>query len=268
MVFDKIKYHILFTVIFSIISFSSFPTTFIPLEFSQQLKESDGAVLARYVERDQRRISSGMIVTEATFKLVEGTEINTDRILPSKILSVVYPGGIFEGDSYFVSGAPDFKKGELYLLLLKETHYGYTLSNFSLGKYNTIVEGQDLFFSSSVFPNDEKLRKLSYDEVNTALANYLGSSFKNVEDLLTVEHQLARELELLSEFNQSPVVRDTAPSIGRSPASYKKAPVDRKPSSHRKDKNTKDLRQLWIVLSFFAIGAYSAVMRRKQRRSK
>lgn len=249
---------------------SAYATTFIPISFDRQVREADAAVVAVYQGHQYKRIG-GQVTTEAHFKVLEFSGIRPNEINNKNLFSVVYPGGSWQGLNYQISGAPKFEQGQEVLLLLSRTRAGNGLSNFTLGKYHIHKEGGKRFFTSSVFPEHESLGRLPESKVKSTFEKYFGTPLISMASQNEMQLNLAANLNALNQLSarsrqeEAPVYM--SPSIQRRPASVynEYRPKEMRRSPAQQDPGGQRSSFLWVALSFFAMGACAAVMRKKQR---
>lgn len=242
-------------------------STFVPLGIERQVEQADGAIFGIYRDHHYKRLNDGTVVTEAKFEVLKYSGIAANDIVNKKSFSVLFPGGQWQGMNYRIKGAPKFKEGEKFLLLVSRGQHGFTLSNFTLGKYNvSSSSGGDYTLSSSVFPRHQELGSIKMEVFNRHLEQNFGAKLSAFENDKFINNKVGQELASFQNIS-SPRISDR-PELraGRTPASLDnyKAKQERAPASNQGDDKGSFL---WIALTFFAMGAYAAVMRRKQRGS-
>ena len=123
------------------------------------VEQADSAVEVVLKDKKTFMTKTGIIQTEYTFTILENYNLSYS-VLDGEDLKITMIGGTFEGVTSYIDGAPEFKLQEKSFLLLKKIESKLYLSNFSLGKFNIQLKDGEVFYSSSVFPNDEALGKI------------------------------------------------------------------------------------------------------------
>jgi hypothetical protein len=138
-------------------------TTFRKLPLGMQVEESTAAAEVKLVSKRTYMNKIGLIFTEHMFQVVEGYNLEGDAI--NDVLKLELTGGTINGVTSFVDGAPEFSIGEKSFLLLKKIENKLYISNFTLGKYKVVEEGDRTFYVSSVYPTDPELGKVSKERM-------------------------------------------------------------------------------------------------------
>lgn len=224
-------------IFLSLFGVSAFATTFIPLPLDRQLKSSSGVIHAIYQGSSFKKISSGEVVTSASFKILQSSGIKNNEIVNRNDFKVIYPGGNWQGLVYKVPGAPSFFEGEEVVLILHKGSRGYTINNLKMGKYEIFEEDGQRYLSSSAFKSHPKLGKISFREFESKLMYTFGSDFK------TSHHDKY---------------------IGNSSKDKKASRSIASEDESEKEKHTTTMSIYWLAVIFGLMGSYSAyVMKRK-----
>lgn len=147
-----------------IITFNSFATTFRPMPLEKLVEESNMAAEVELKSKKSFMNNMGLIFTEYTFSLNESYNLPTSD-LDGEFLKVTMTGGTVDGVTSFIDGAPEFSIGEKSFLLLKKIESKIYLSNFTMGKYKIEVKDGQVFYVSSVFPEDAELGRVKKEKM-------------------------------------------------------------------------------------------------------
>ena len=110
----------------------------------------------------------GMIMTDYFFELGEWYNIqDTDR--EGSLLKVTMIGGVVDGVTSYIDGAPEFAVGEKSFLLLKKMDSKIYLSNFTMGKYKIEEKDGEKYYISSVFPMDPDIGRVKRERMITVV---------------------------------------------------------------------------------------------------
>ncbi len=139
-------------------------TTFQAMPLDKLVEESNGAAEVELKEKKSFMNKMGMILTEYTFNLGESYNVDNSD-LDGDVLKITMTGGTVNGVTSFIDGAPDFAVGEKSFLLLKRIESKMYISNFTLGKYKILDEGGQLYYVSTVFPNDSDIGKVKKERM-------------------------------------------------------------------------------------------------------
>jgi hypothetical protein len=150
-------------LILSSLSINLFATQFIPIEINRQLDESDAVVVGKFIGSYSKVLPSQMVVTVNSFSLQEIAGIPVSEIPNVNNFEVYTPGGLWNGKRVSVSGVPHFKQGEESVLLLKKTLWGWTVQNFSLGKYSIVRKHGRRYLQSVIFPQHKLLGSIPWN---------------------------------------------------------------------------------------------------------
>jgi hypothetical protein len=161
-------------------------TVMIPLSVDDQIKESDGVIQARFVGQLSRKLPSGDVVTEGSFRLIKSVGLETSVIVNSPEFKLSWPGGSWEGITWSIEGAPVFQQGEEAVIILKRRPWGYQIVNLSQGKYKLRNEGDDAVLVNEAFPQHPLYGKISYREFEDYIKKKFGSDFRDVPDSMQV----------------------------------------------------------------------------------
>lgn len=165
----------------------AYSTIFIPTPIDQQLENVNAVIRAEYQGETSRRLVTGDVVTELTFKLKFQAGLSHREIINPNNFKVLVPGGTFDGIVYFVHGAPKFKLGEESILFITKGQFGFQLYNLGLGKYNIIQNKNEFTIRSEVFPGHPELGNISYKNFNTLIENKFGIGLSEIEINYTVQ---------------------------------------------------------------------------------
>lgn len=139
-------------------------TTFQAMPLDKMIEESSGAAEVELKEKKSFMNKMGMILTEYTFNVGESYNVDSGD-LDGDVLKITMTGGTVNGVTSFIDGAPEFSVGEKSFLLLKRIESKIYISNFTLGKYKILDEGGQIFYVSSVFPNDNDIGKVKKERM-------------------------------------------------------------------------------------------------------
>lgn len=139
-------------------------TTFRRLPLEQLIEESSAAAEVKLLKQRTFANELGMILTEHSFQVMEKYNLDSGD-LDGEMLRLTMAGGTLNGLTSYVDGAPDFSVGERSFLLLKKIENRLYLSNFSLGKFKIVQEGEKTFYLSSVFPADTDMGKVAKERM-------------------------------------------------------------------------------------------------------
>lgn len=163
-------------VLVLVIANVSFATMFFPLPLEKQVEEATAAAEVRLASSRVFKNSTGTIMTEYRFDVVEAYNLSPDD-LENNQLMLAMPGGTYEGITSMVDGAPVFKSGERSFLLLKKVESKIYLSNFTLGKYKIQkYEGKE-YYVSEVFPMDQNIGRISKEKMVELMKTKWRTSF-------------------------------------------------------------------------------------------
>lgn len=146
-----------------------FATTFIPLPVEDQIDATDSVVWAVNEGKAYKKLPSGEVVTEYSFKLLQASGLSEHKVVSPNAFKILAPGGLWQGRFYQVHGVAEFKTGESSLLFLKQTPHGWFVNNLAMGKYNIIEDSEGTWFRNVVFPDHPKLGLISLKQMNQML---------------------------------------------------------------------------------------------------
>jgi len=226
---------------------SVFATTFAPVPFGRQLRESDGVVHVRFNSASYKKLPNGEIVTMGSFQIIKSIGVPNSDIVNKNNFVVTYPGGHWQNKGYQVHGSPEFKVNEEAVLILKKADLGYRIKGLSLGKYNFSRENdtKNLYISSSVFPNHPKLGKIMMSDFEYLVEDHYGEKFVEINSDKYVHFRKKK-------------IRKANQRRGRMPAS-----VDediQAAAEHNK------LHVNWLVLLLGALGVVSLHLARRSKK--
>lgn len=178
----RIGFSLKFLAILSLL-FSSqlLSTTFIPLPIEDQIDATDSVVLATNTGKSYKRLPSGDIVTEYSFKLELASGLPEHKVVSPNAFKVLTPGGKWQDRYYQVHGVATFKQGEQALLFLKQTPHGWVVNNLSMGKFEVLKDSQGTWFRNTVFPAHPKLGLISMAKMNDLLESKFRSPLVEVD---------------------------------------------------------------------------------------
>lgn len=156
-------------------------TTYIPVDFYDQIKESDGVIHGIFKGQTSKKLQNDMIVTVNSFEILEATGIIQSSILNIKDFSVYTPGGIFQGINQKVDDFLSFSPSEEVVLLLKKTPDGYFIHNLGLGKYQVLELDGQRYLRSVVFPHHKNLNRISFESLNEFTRQIFGEGLSKVD---------------------------------------------------------------------------------------
>lgn len=151
-------------------------TMFFPLPFDKQVEEATSAVEARLESTRVFKNSSGMIMTEYSFDVLESYNLSSDDLENQK-LKLTMPGGTYNGVTSMIDGAPQFNHGEKSFLLLKKIESKIYLSNFTLGKYKIQEFEGKTYYVSDVFPMEPNIGRISKEKMIELMKTKWKTSF-------------------------------------------------------------------------------------------
>lgn len=228
-------------LLFCILLFSTASATqFIPIPIERQIDESDAVIHGVFRSKNYRKLDSGQVITQASFKLIGSVGLYPGEILNKNNFVVSFPGGVWQGLVYKIIGAPTFYKKEEVVLLLNKKNKGYVIKDIALGKYNirkTVEEGTYLI--SSVFKDHSKLGKIKMDEFKLLLSDRFGTSL----DKITSDRFVYRP-------------ENDKRKNGRAPAS----------SIEEDSPASSSTTAFWVAILFGLIGGFSYLIHRRKKR--
>lgn len=204
-------------------------------EFSieSKLKNSNGVLFGVVNNKTYKKLPSGKLVTELSFKIHKVSGIDTFKIINKNNFKVYYHGGKWQGIEYNNYTYPDLSIGEELIVLLKKDKYGFMLQ-----------DGMESVFEIK----------------NISRKKYLVSKFKLNKKLLFTDFRLS----LSSVFNEE--LHDVMPdfyfkkvnNVKRSIASLS----DAEPQSDKIEKRS----SLWGIISVFIFLIAMSLMISKKKR--
>jgi hypothetical protein len=160
-VFNKTLFIIFLGMIYS---FKTFATTFQTMPLEQLIEESSSGAEVELKSKKTFMNKAGMIMTDFSFKVTEGYNVG-ESDMNDEILTITMSGGSLNGITSYIDGAPEFSIGEKSFLLLKKIQSKLYLSNFTMGKYKIEESEGQIYYISSVFPNDPDLGKVTKERM-------------------------------------------------------------------------------------------------------
>lgn len=125
--------------------------------------ESSAAAEVKLISKRTYMNKMGLIFTEHNFQILEGYNLEGDT--ENDILKIELTGGTINGVTSYIDGAPEFSVGEKSFLLLKKLENKMYISNFTLGKYRVVQDGDKTVYVSSVFPNDPEMGNVAKEKM-------------------------------------------------------------------------------------------------------
>lgn len=225
----------LFILKLLLISFA-FSTTFNSLSLKKQLNEIDGVIRGVYRGETYKRTDEGLVITEASFSIIESSGIPPSKIINKNDFRVNFSGGKYQGIVYHVIGSPTFKKNEEVVLLLKKVGGLFFIYNLSQGKFFISTKNKKEFLVSN-FLKKANGGDLALLRFNKLLKKRFGSP-------LTSFNPDTYVYKRKSFFNK----RIPTATTGRSPASVKE-----------KSENSENGKTsvYWLLLIFTLLGLFS-----------
>jgi hypothetical protein len=190
--------------LFSFLNVSA--TTFIPMSYEEQIKNSDAVVHATFKGKAYKKLDEGNIVTVNSFVLEGSSGISHSALINKNDFKIISPGGVWNGRTYLTNGSPSFKEGEEVVLFLKKSNTGYRVMNLSLGKYSIEEEAGVKYLRNSVFPVHPRMKRIKLEKLQERLT-FLGKS----------------EIKLLDQRKSYSTKSKTQAEFKRQPASYREA---------------------------------------------
>lgn len=185
-------------------TFDSGATTFRRMPLDQLVGESTAAAEVKLISKQSYMNKMGLILTEHIFQVTESFNLEND--LDGEFLKLEMTGGTVNGLTSFIDGAPEFSPGEKSFLLLKKIDNKLYLSNFTLGKYKVVQEGEEVFYVSSVFPKDPDMGKVSRDRMIEVIKEKFRISsvptVKNENNKISKSLSPAKDISLKREPSQ------------------------------------------------------------------
>ncbi len=167
-------------IIFSIISFlaNANAATFLPIEIAERMKNSDAAIFGEYNGQSYKRLPTGEVVTEYSFKVEKFSGLRPNEIISKNTYKVIVPGGIWNNEVHKVSGTPKFKLGEKVVLMVKKGPYGHMLPDLAMSKFKVIRKDNESILTSDIFPNTYNVGQISLRDFNKIAVNVYGKKLK------------------------------------------------------------------------------------------
>lgn len=150
-------------------------TTFYPLPFTKQLVDSYGVIRAVYNGSVVKRLPSGRIMTEGSFRILQSSGLAPTDIINPDDFKVLYPGGVYQGLVYQSFGSPKFSKREEVVLILSKSQGAFHVHNLALGKYKVIKGRKETYLTSEVFPANPKIGKIKLQKFNRLVNQRFGT---------------------------------------------------------------------------------------------
>ncbi|MCF8058210.1 MAG: hypothetical protein K9K67_02870 [Bacteriovoracaceae bacterium] len=214
-------------------------TVFVETSIEDRLEQASGVIRGSFIGKSYKKLPSGRVVTEATFKLTDVSGIGPNEIVNHNNFKVLYPGGVWQNRIHKIHGSPEFKMNEEVILVIKKDRFGYIMPDLSLSKYNVIQEDGKSYVKSAIFSEKKGIGKMAFSEFEILLQNIYGSPLHK----LTVDKYIDKGR-----------VRD-ANGNERTPASIKRV----------KETEDDDIPVIWFVLGLGLMGFLPTLFFRGKR---
>ena len=223
-------------------------TTFIPLPVEDQINATDSVVWAINEGKAYKKLPSGEVVTEYSFKLLQASGLSEHKVVSPNSFKILTPGGLWQGRFYQIHGVAEFKKGEAALLFLKQTPHGWFVNNLSMGKYNIIEDSEGTWFKNTVFPDHPKLGLISLKQMNEFLERKFDTPLVSID----IDKYVHNDLKSSTPKNNS------YPNV-RTPASVSQDAIE--PGESR-------FGLIWMVLFLGTLGFIYRIRAKKLLRKR
>ncbi|MDC1173794.1 hypothetical protein OAT67_00230 [Bacteriovoracaceae bacterium] len=170
------------TVFLIFFALRSHAATFIPVKVTDQVRDSDLVISGVPIGKTFKKIPTGEVVTEYTFKLNEIVGIEHSKIVNRNNFKVLVPGGKWQGVSYKVSGVPTFKEGTNSIVLLRKGKFGYYLTNLAMSSFSKSTTKNDDRIFSEVFRTQKDVGNIKIKRFNEILISKWGSPLQKIEE--------------------------------------------------------------------------------------
>lgn len=220
------------------LSINGYGTTFVETSLKDRLRIASGVVKGEYLGESYKKLPSGQIVTEATFRILESSGIKSSEIVNHNNFKVLLPGGVWQGRVFKVSGVPKFKTSEITTLVLKKSEFGYVLPNLAMSKYDLKIVDNEKFLVSEIFSHKEGVGRIKLEKFNQIVYQTFGSALKGVEFDKYVSKGPDEELS----------------SRGRGPA-----------SKNKKEKEDDSIPVIWFVIGLGFLGFVPTLLLKGKR---
>ena len=223
-------------------------TTFAPLTVQQKVEDSDAVVFGEVTRSFYTKDKSGKVVTVLTLDVEKSFGLQSNQISAPKNFQVRYLGGVWEGVTHKIEGAPKVNIGEEVVFLLRYRHNVFWVHYLASGKFSRVtLDGKD-YLRSEVFPDRPGVGIISLQNFEKVLdKSSLRSSFS---------------------YNSSDTSSEKKISI------FKKKKIDREPATFKKVKdrakynNRKHAKSfIFIVFIFATLGVLFSLIVRSRRRN-
>lgn len=154
----------LMLIVLSCFSKGLLATTFQVMPLEKLIEESNSAAEVELKSKRSYMNKMGMIFTEFTFLVGDSYNI-VGSDLDGELLKLNMTGGTVNGVTSFIDGAPDFAVGEKSFLLLKRIESKMYLSNFTMGKYKIEEHDGQIYYVSTVFPQDAEIGRVKKEKM-------------------------------------------------------------------------------------------------------
>ncbi len=207
-----------------------------PVPFNKQLNEADGVIYGEFLGQSYKKMHTGKIVTEASFRLIQSVGVGNRYLVNKNLFRVYFDGGIWQGLHHVNDTAPKFKNSVEYVILLKRDEFGFRPQMDKLGTYE-VIRNKDVFgIKSLAFPTHPKIGFIPYRTFDLWVKTVYGS--------------------YMDETRENKFVYREHKKADRAPASIsKETKVTKKPS----------ISIFWVAMIFGLLGA---LRMRKYRHSK
>ncbi len=184
--------------------------TFIPVPIVERLKYSDGLVGGTFYGGSVKKLPSGEVVTEYSFKVSSIAGISPNSIVNKDSFTVLVPGGAWNGNIHKISGTPTFRKGEEVILMVRKGPFGYIMPDLSFSKFSyKVIEGEE-FLVSPIFPDKSGIGKVKLSELQVMSRDHFGTELVsfNVDKFIDRSDLEAPEKKSIRSKKRAPASQD------------------------------------------------------------
>ena len=148
--------------------------TFLPIEIAERMKNSDAAIFGELNGKSFKKLPSGDIVTEYSFKVEKFSGLKPNDIVSKNNYKVIVPGGVWNNEVHKISGTPKFTTGEKVVLMVKKGAYGYILPDLAMSKFKVEYKNNRATLYSDIFPETYNVGKINLNEFNELAESIYG----------------------------------------------------------------------------------------------
>ena len=175
-----------------------------PIPIEKQLNKSYGVIDGQYQGKTYKKLSSGEIVTIASFKILRSVGFKYREILNKNNFKIILHGGVWQGIRYTVKGNPKFDRGKRVILLVVKGKEGFILNNLGLGKYNVYREDNTDYLQSAVFPEHSSLGRIKLTELEKKIVDIFGKNLAKVNHSKLVYGKKNKENNRTQQIERNP----------------------------------------------------------------